>query len=181
MKFFFISLGSIVLTLAVAALGVHLYFAKLNDVSIEKQYMTIEQQLQYCQELTTIKKQYSNIVSIKKQAALGLAKSYSIVKYTGIIRVGIEDITAASIMIHDVKTTITISIPPPGEVFEEKQSIFVPIQTQEIFSEIQSSRQQTVTSLIDQGLLSEAQDVTRTVIQTILFAAGYKTVFIQLK
>ncbi|MCR5290283.1 MAG: DUF4230 domain-containing protein, partial [Treponema sp.] len=163
---------------------------KLNDVSIEKQYMTIEQQLQYCQELTTIKKQYSNIVSIKKQAALGLAKSYSIVKYTGIIRVGIEDITAASIMIHDDKTTITITIPPPVilgndlsslEVFDEKQSIFVPIQTQEIFSEIQSSRQQTVTSLIDQGLLSEAQDVTRTVIQTILFAAGYKTVFIQFK
>ena len=74
--------------LLLGALGVGAYFGrkKITEVKLAKKYMRIERQLVLCRELVTVKLRYSEIVSIKKRSALGVAKSYSIVKYSGVAR-----------------------------------------------------------------------------------------------
>ena len=46
----------------------------------------ISSELMYCAELTTVKAVYSDVVTLKRRHVLGLAKSYSIVRYSGVIR-----------------------------------------------------------------------------------------------
>ena len=81
--------------LLLGALGVGAYFGrkKITEVKLAKKYMRIERQLVLCRELVTVKLRYSEIVSIKKSGALGVAKSYSIVKYSGVARAGIADVS----------------------------------------------------------------------------------------
>ena len=144
---------------------------KITKVNYEAKFTVVNQQLLFCQELITMKFQYSDIVSLKK--SMGLSKSYSIVKYNGIIRVGIEDLSQTDVKITKDGKEVRIKLPPVSilgneitkqEVFDEKQSIFVPITTQEIFEEIENAKIQMQEDMIAEGLIEEAQKYTEKII-----------------
>lgn len=170
------------------ALGVSAWFGirKFAAVKYETKVALVSKQLSYCQELVTAKTRYSDIITLKK--SMGFAKSYSIVKYSGILRAGIADFTDIS---YDVKTdgkTIVLKLPKAEllgneltsmEVFDEKQSIFVPITTQEIFDEIEAARQSTVEELVDEGLLEEAEEYAKKIITQHMKALGFENVDIR--
>lgn len=161
-------------------------FKKIMQVNYESKFAVVSQQLSYCQELVTMKYQYSDIITLKK--SMGLSKSYSIVKYNGIIRVGIEDLSQTDVKITKDGKEVRIKLSPVSvlgneitkqEVFDEKQSIFVPITTQEIFEEIENAKIQMQEDLIAEGIIEEVQEYTKKVIEQFLYSSGFEKVKVE--
>lgn len=151
--------------------------------TIEKKTMVVEQQLIYCQELVTLKYRYSDVISLKK--SVPLAKSYSIVKYTGTIRAGIQDMTLCDFEISDTGKSVKVILPDAEilgndisqqEVFDENHSVFVPITIEEVFYEIDAARQEVLEEFLNQGILEEAKKTAALVIKQLLLTAGFDTV-----
>ena len=146
----------------------------------------VSQQLLSVQELVTQKYRYSDIITLKK--SLIFSKSYSIVKFSGIIRAGIEDISKAGYEISSDKSSISIKLPhavilgneiTEMSVFDEKRSLFVPITTQEVFDEIDSVRASIVQDAEVQGLLTEADNMAKKSVSQTMYALGFDSVTVE--
>ena len=176
----------IILILVIVLLGgVYYVFAKKAQPVKEVNTLLIENQLSYCQELVTMKYRYSDIVSIRKSIAL--SKSFSIVKYSGIIRIGIPDVTMSDIEVYNEGKSLKIKLPDvevlgnditSQEVFDESHSIFVPITLDDVFSEIEKSKEKTLEDLISDGILKEARENAKKVFQQVFMAAGFEEVIV---
>ena len=177
----------LVIVLLLAALcGSYIGFRRFGTVKTESKLALVDKQLSFCQELVTAKYRYSDIITLKKTS--GFAKSYSIIKYTGVIRAGIADITDVSYSVSLDGKSITLSVPAAEvlgneivsqSVFDEKQSIFVPISTQEIFDEIERAKAEALEDMIAEGVLEEARDYTVRVITQFMLALGFEEVKIK--
>ena len=179
-----------IVTIVVIALilGAAAWFGlkKFTTVKYENKYALVDKQLSYCQELVTAKYRYSDIITLKKAA--GWAKSYSIIKYTGVVRAGIADITDVSYSISLDGKTITLDVPiaevlgneiVSQSVFDEKQSIFVPISTQDIFDEIDRAKSEALEDMIAEGVLDEAREYAVRIIRQFMLALGFEEVKIK--
>ncbi|MCR4579700.1 MAG: DUF4230 domain-containing protein [Treponema sp.] len=158
-------------------------FGNFFEVKTENKSALVEQQLSYCQELVTAKYRYSDIVTLKKTA--GFAKSYSIIKYTGLIRAGIADFTDISYSLSVDGKKVIINMPEAEvlgneivnqEVFDEKQSIFVPITTQEVFDEIDQARQIALENMLAEGILEDCLEYAKKIIRQFMLSAGFEEV-----
>lgn len=178
----------ILIAAGITVLAVAGYFAyrQFILVQVEKKHTTLSEQISQVAELTTIKDNYSDVVCVKKSAAYGMAKSYSIVKYTGIMRAGISDTTKIGFTISRDNKNVSVKLPHAvilgnelleQEVFDEKNSIFVPITTQEIFAEIKSGMQTKEGELVQQGFLRDADAQVKKVISAMLIACGFEQVY----
>ena len=176
-----------IVLIAVLVLGA-LYFGykRFTVVKAENKTALVDRQLSFCQELVTAKYRYSDIISLKKSS--GFAKSYSIIKYTGVIRAGIADFTDVSYSISLDGNSITLNVPQAEilgneivsqSVFDEKQSIFVPISTQEIFDEIEKAKAEAVEDMIAEGVLDDARDYAIRIITQFMLALGFEDVQIK--
>ena len=166
--------------------GAYFGFKRFTTVKTESKLALVDRQLSYCQELVTAKYRYSDIITLKK--ASGFAKSYSIIKYTGIVRAGLADITDVSYSVSLDGKTITLSIPKAEvlgneivsqSVFDEKQSVFVPISTQEIFDEIDKAKNDAVEDMIAEGILDDARTYSIRIITQFMLALGFEEVRIR--
>lgn len=179
-----------IVTIIVIALivlcGGYIGFKRFTTVKTESKLALVDRQLSYCQELVTAKYRYSDIITLKKSA--GFSKSYSIIKYTGIIRAGIADITDVSYSVSLDGKTITLNVPEAEvlgneivsqSVFDEKQSIFVSISTQEVFDEIDKAKQAAVEDMISEGVLDDARDYAVRIITQFMLALGFEEVKIR--
>ena len=176
--------------LLLCALGAGAYFGrkKITEIKLTKKYMRIERQLVLCRELVTVKLRYSEIVSIKKSGALGVAKSYSIVKYSGVARAGIVDVSKIAATVSKDGKSVSISLPKSEllgneiasqEIFDEKRSIFVPITMKEIFDGIEESRASAAERLVAEGLLDDADTQAQAVLRASMSALGFENVTIR--
>ena len=166
--------------------GAYFGFKRFGIVRTETKLALVDRQLSYCQELVTAKYRYSDIITLKKSS--GFAKSYSIIKYTGLVRAGIADITDVSYSVSLDGKTITLTVPPAEilgneivsqGVFDEKQSIWVPISTQEVFDEIEKAKAEAVEDMVAEGVLDEARDYAVRVITQFMLALGFEDVKIK--
>ena len=176
-----------ILTIALIVLaGGYFGLRRFTALKTENKLALVDRQLSYCQELVTAKYRYSDIITLKK--ASGFAKSYSIIKYTGIVRAGLADITDVSYSVSLDGKTITLSIPKAEvlgneivsqSVFDEKQSVFVPISTQEIFDEIDRAKDQALEDMIAEGVLDDAKQYATRIITQFMLALGFEEVRIK--
>lgn len=166
--------------------GGYFGFKRFGIVRTETKLALVDRQLSYCQELVTAKYRYSDIITLKKSS--GFAKSYSIIKYTGLVRAGIADITDVSYSVSLDGKTITLTVPPAEilgneivsqGVFDEKQSIWVPISTQEVFDEIEKAKAEAVEDMVAEGILEEAREYAVRVITQFMLALGFEDVKIK--
>jgi hypothetical protein len=174
--------------IVVAAVLIYYGITSVGRVRTEKLHSLVENQLEQCQELILMKNRYSDIITIKKRALLGIAKSYSIVRYTGILRVGLADISQSKITVSDNGRALRIKLPActvlgndivSQAVFDESRNIFVPIKTQEIFDEIEASRADTADDLIEEGILDDADERARLVVSRLMYDLGFTRVIIE--
>ncbi len=179
-----------IVTIVVIALivlcGGYIGFRRFTTVKTESKLALVDRQLSFCQELVTAKYRYSDIITLKKTA--GFSKSYSIIKYTGLVRAGLADITDVSYSVSLDGKTITLNVPAAEvlgneivsqSVFDEKQSVFVPISTQEIFDEIERAKTEAVEEMIAEGVLDDARDYAVRVITQFMLALGFEEVRIK--
>lgn len=180
-----IFIGSLVLVLGVTLV---IFIKSFTKVKTETNAAMVNSQLIYCQELIVGQYRYSDVIALKKKA--GLAKSYSIIKYTGIIRAGIKELKDITYDISQNGTEILVRIPPAEilgneiinqEIFDEKQSIFVRITTQDIFEEIKKAKIQVEENLIADNLLDEAWHHAATTIEQFMYNLGFETVIVKIK
>ena len=185
---FFKKLFLWLLLIAIILVALLFLWQKLSKVEIEKKYALVSQELQYCSELTTVKINYSDIVTLKKSAVMGMAKSYSIVKFSGVIRCGIENLGESRMYIDEDGKGITLRIPAAKvlgndiqeiSVFDEQQSIFVPITTQEVLEQVELAREETLKKTLDSGILAESEQQARALLTTILSNMGFLRIDIQ--
>ena len=173
-----------------SALAAAAYFGrrKFFEVKLAKKYMRIERQLVLCSELVTVKVRYSEIVSIKKSGALGVAKRYSIVKYSGVARAGIADVSKIVPTVSKDGKSVSLTLPKSEllgneiafqEVFDEKRSIFVPITMKEIFEGIEESKTSAGERLIAEGLLDDADAQAKAALRASMTALGFENVAIR--
>lgn len=175
-----------ILTIVICLVVVfHSMKQKYQNPTYETKYALVEKQLSYCQELVTLKYRYSDIATIKKSS--GFSKSYSIVKYTGIIRAGIADITDISYNLSIEENKIFLKIPPAEilgneivkqDVFDENSSIFVPITAKEVLEEIKKSQDETCADLIAEGLLDDARNYAIRILTQFMKSVGFEEVII---
>ena len=176
----------ILVFLLIVLLGGGYYaYTKIFAPQIESNVAIVMSQLSLCQELVTAKYRYSDIISIKKTVAF--SKSLSIIKYSGVIRIGIEDITQSDFEVYNEGKGLRIKLPDvevlgneitSQEVFDENHSIFVPITIDEVFTEIDKAKDKSLEELIDEGVLEEARENAKKVIQQIMMAAGFEEVIV---
>ncbi len=177
---------SIVVIALILLAGGFIAFKRFSVVKTENKLAMVDRQLSFCQELVTAKYRYSDIITLKKSA--GFSKSYSIIKYTGIIRAGIADFTDISYSVSLDGKTITLSLPKAEVlgneivnlgVFDEKQSVFVPISTQEIFDEIEKAKAEAVEDMLAEGVLEDAREYASRIITQFMLALGFEEVRIK--
>lgn len=177
--------------LAVAGISVAalIFYGKITRQKIERTYQAVTNQVLHVAELTTLKNNYSDIISIKKSGVGGLAKAYAIVKYSGVIRVGVQDLSRAKISVNEKGTEVRIKIPRctildntlvSQAVFDEKRSIFVPITLKEIFEEIETAMADFALSAERRGLIEEADAHLVEIVSATVKGFGYDRVTVEL-
>ncbi len=159
---------------------------KFVRYQVEKKHALVEKEISASAELVLYKMRYSDIVAIKKRRAVSSA--YSFVRFSGIIRAGIEDITQCQTSISEDGKSIRVKIPSAillgndiqsEEVFDEKQGIFAKITTQEIFDEIAAAKEEIAREIIAEGLLCDADAHAALVIRQMLSPFGFKEIVIE--
>ena len=171
--------------LCVLFFGGKFSWQKLGQIKTEKSSAIVFRELEKCAELVTAKNTYSDIISIKKTRIAGFAKSFSIIKYTGVIRGGIKDISQAQVKIYDRGRKVKVLLPKMEilsndissiEVFDEGKSIFVSISVKEIMEEIRFNQESASAEILGTGFLSEAESHAAKIFESILYASGFKEV-----
>lgn len=177
----------ILILLLVCALffGGKFAFNKLAEIKTENRSAVVFQELQRCSELVTVKNTYSDVISIKKTRIAGFAKTFSIIKYTGVIRGGISDISKSEVKVSDAGRKVKVILPQIEvlsndissiEVFDESKSMFVSISVKEIMEEIRFNQESTSAQILETGFLQEAEEQAAKIIESMLYAAGFKEV-----
>ena len=186
----FISLIFILALACGLTYGFYLLRDKLSKQKYESLTVLAAQEIKQCAEMVSIKSVYTDIITVKKTGALGMSKSYSLIKYSGTIRAGIEDITAANFDISEDRTAIKLSIPPSvvlsnditnQQIFDESNNVFSLITTQEVFSEIDLARKKQELELIRSGFLNEADEYNKQLLTRIFSAMGFKYIDIEIQ
>ena len=112
--------------------------SKMQAARVQNRRAAVERELAECAELVLYKMRYSDIITIKKRTAL--SRAFSIVRYSGVLRAGIENIRDSEIVISDGGRKLLVKIPPcvllgndiaSQEVFDEQQRLFNRISTQD--------------------------------------------------
>ena len=166
--------------LCLACLGV---WYKIRQVKVEHLHSLVYSQIEKVCELTVIKYNYGSVVLPKKSALNGSIKAYSIVKFSGVIRLGISNLEEMQITVSPNGKMVDVLLPHAEilenaivseEVFDEKRSIFIPITTQEIFDEIKSEMERTEDALLHDGILDEADERIVLLVKAFLSANGVR-------
>lgn len=135
-----------------------------------------------CSELSVLTTVYTDVVLLKK-TKLKMAKSYSIYRYVGKIKTGIQ-LDKCRFQINPETQSITVQLPPVKifdhsidieniEKFDEKNSIFSKITNIELFNEISRKKHEALDRLIENGLIQATETRVKMEITQILSAMGY--------
>ena len=181
---------ALVIVLGFMIFSGYLYLREqISESRFQAKSAMVSRELVQCAELATVKMNYSDIVTIKKNAFLGMSKSYSIIRFRGVARAGIEDISKIKTTISRDLNTISIEMPTcillsndisGFDLFDESNNIFVSIQTQEVLAEIEKARDETGLTLITEGILKEANNHAKSLLTQVFTAMGFKFVDIKI-
>ena len=162
--------------------------SKMQAARVQNRRAAVERELAECAELVLYKMRYSDIITIKKRTAL--SRAFSIVRYSGVLRAGIENIRDSEIVISDGGRKLLVKIPPcvllgndiaSQEVFDEQQRLFNRISTQEVFDQIETAKREAADEILAEGLLDDADARAKQVISSLLRPLGFQTVTVELK
>lgn len=168
--------------------------AKFNQ-NIYKDNTKVLNTISQVLDLNTVKYNYSNVITIKKDKSINdiklpfTEKSF-IIKYNGIINGGVnpEDIkviknTGKEIKI-EVKQCKILDHYIDSEnvyVYDIKNSLFNKLEIQEVLDDINTYKEAYEKKAIEEGLLKEIQDSTKESLKNLMNNLGYEDVIIEFK
>lgn len=143
-------------------------------------------------ELNTVRYNYSNIITIKKDKSINNVKipfteKSFIVKYDGVINGGVtaKDINILSnngneitIEIKNIRILQHYIDDKKIYIYDVKNSIFNKLEIQEVFDDISKYKEEYEVKLIKEGFFKEVQDETKLSLEKVLKNIGYNKVVI---
>lgn len=188
----------LILVLAIAGVAMFgiVYFANRQATGTTTIHMSVESTLTSCQELVTYKYRYKQVDFIKRnnidqktaQKNDGVSKrssSYVLLKYSGILRAGIEDLTQCEFDYSEDGTTIIITTPPvvilgneisSYDVVDEYQKTFKILSVKETMKELDKRKRELENEAIETGFLTDAAEHAKLTLEKIFLAAGFEKV-----
>lgn len=175
--------------------GLYIVFRFKQDTNIYKDNTRVLNTISQVLELNTVKYNYSNIITVKKDKSINdiklpfTEKSF-IVKYDGIINGGVrpEDIvviknTGSEIHLEINKCSILDHYIDSENVYvyDVKSSIFNKLEVQEVLDDINTYKKEYEQKAISEGLLDEIKIETKLSLENLFKNLGYKEVIIDFK
>jgi hypothetical protein len=157
--------------------------------NLERNCESITEKLISVSELSTVKYNYSNVISIKdslkfKDFTIPFTEKSFVLKYSGLITAGV-DLSKAEVSITN--NNLLVILPPSiilnhnineEEIFiyDEKSSAFNKLNIKDMLKEIVAEKEKTEKTLIDNGFLEKADSDTIKFLQSFLSELGYKKI-----
>lgn len=160
---------------------------RVSESRFQAKSAMVSRELVQCAELATVKVIYKDIATPKKDKIIG--KSYKIIKFTGVARAGIGDISKIQTVISPDLNTISITMPTctllsndisSFELFDEFNHFLAPVETEELFKEIEKERDKTGEILINEGLINEANNHAKSLLTQVFTAMGFTYVDVKI-
>lgn len=171
-------------------LGFSFYIKFSFKREVELLSNTIEEQLSRILELSTVKYNYTNVVSFKdnkKVSGLNIpftSKSF-LIKYSGYIKAGV-DLNSVETEIIDTKTVkITLDKPKVFDnviieedvyIYDEKSSVFNKLSFEDLYDVLIDEKEKTEKEILDKGLLNDAEKNTKEILDSLLKSMGFENI-----
>lgn len=181
----------IILVLAVIVGFIIMFFiGKFSDSNLfskktESTHMNLSSRIQNVAEFTTSKVEYCDVVAVKAEIMGGFSKAYNIVKFYGVIRVGVENASEITVSLENGRTKALLRVPhckvlgndiTQLESFDEKRGLFVAVDTQMVFDKLNDAKNLTQQNLINKGILQEADTRMEDLLKAFVKEMGYEDV-----
>ena len=154
----------------------------------------IAERLSKISELSTVKYNYSNILTLKndkkfKDFSIPFTEKSFLIKYSGYIKAGV-DLKDLNMAINEKHVTITLKKARIIDhainnedllIYDEKSSMFNKLSIQDMINEITNEKCKTEACLVKTGFLDEANDNAKMLLQEILIDMGFEKVTIVFK
>lgn len=183
----------IFLILIIGVIMIYSIIIKFNNDKVTTSTV-ISERLSKISELSTLRYNYSNIISLKNNKKL---KDYSIpfteksflIKYTGYIKAGV-DLKDLDVLVTNDSITITLKKAKILDhvinskdlfIYDEKSSMFNKLSMQDMINEISNEKVKVEADLVKTGFLDAANANTKLLLQGILSDMDFKNVTIIFK
>lgn len=180
--------------IAVITGSYYIYKIKINQ-NIYKDTTRVLDTITQVLNLSTVKYNYSNVITVKKDKSINdikipfTEKSF-IIKYNGVINGGInpEDIsilknTGKDIAVEVKQCSILDHYIDSSNiyVYDVKSSVFNKLEIQEVLDDINKYKEEYEKKAIEEGLMNEIMDTTKISIENMFKSLGYKNVTVSFK
>lgn len=188
--------NTIVFLLIIAIIIISVFYFKHSFKNkVELLSNTIEEQLSKILELSTVKYNYTNVVSYKNNKQLsGLNLPFTnksfLIKYDGYIKAGV-DLNAVETEVIDTKTVkMTLDKPEIFDnvimedevyIYDERDSVFNKLSFEDLYEVLVDEKQKMEKEVIKKGLLNDAEKNTKEVLISLLKSMGFEKIEIVFK
>ncbi|WP_291633777.1 DUF4230 domain-containing protein [Clostridium sp.] len=165
----------------------------LNNVSNDKVISStvIAERLSKISELSTVKYNYSNVLSIKnskkfKDFSIPFTEKSFLIKYSGYIKAGV-DLKDLEVVVNNRTIIITLKKAKIFDhaintddlfLYDEKSSLFNKLSAQDMIDEISNEKSKVEADLLKTDFLEQANTNTKILLQGILLDMGFETITI---
>lgn len=185
--------ANILLILVIVIIFILFYFTfsiKRNKTVLSD---TIEEQVSRILEISTIKYNYTNVVTYKDNKTInGVNLPFTnkgfLIKYDGYLKAGIDGSNVEVRIIKPKSIEIKLDRPKIFDnvineediyVYDEKESIFNKLELQEVYDIMAEEKKKVEKDIIDKGFLDEAEENADNIIMSFLESLGFEEIKIK--
>lgn len=188
--------NSLFLLLIIIAIILVYFNTKLSmKKEVELLSSTIDEELARIVELSSVKYNYTNVVSFKDSKKLsGLSLPFTtkafLIKYSGYVKAGV-DLDSIETEVVDNKT-IKVKIDKPKVldnvimeedvyIYDEKSSVFNKLSFNDLYDVLIEEKSKLEEELVDKGLLKDAKKNTEEILDSLFKGMGFEDIGIIFK
>jgi len=186
---------TIFLICLVIVTGLFFYFKSLVTKETSILSDTVEEQVSKILELSTVKYNYTNVVSYKdnkkfNEMNIPFTSKGFLIKYSGYIKAGI-DLETVEVNVKDKKSVeIVLDKPKVFDnvineedvyVYDERESIFNQLKIEDLYDVLVKEKKNMEEEVINKGLLNEAQKNAEEILNSFLQNMGFENIKILFK
>ncbi|WP_416197411.1 MAG: DUF4230 domain-containing protein [Sporanaerobacter sp.] len=175
--------------------GLFFYFKSLVTKETSILSDTVEEQVSKILELSTVKYNYTNVVSYKdnkkfNEMNIPFTSKGFLIKYSGYIKAGI-DLETVEVNVKDKKSVeIVLDKPKVFDnvineedvyVYDERESIFNQLKIEDLYDVLVKEKKNMEEEVINKGLLNEAQKNAEEILNSFLQNMGFENIKILFK
>ena len=155
----------------------------------------VQEQVMKLLDLSTVKYNYTNVVSYKdnkklKDLDIPFTNKGFLIKYSGYIKAGIDLSTATVNVVDKHKVEIVLDKPivfdnvineEDSYVYDEKESLFNQLKIQDLYDVLTEEQKKMEKEVIEKGLLNEAEENAKEILNSFLTSMGFTDINISFR